>query len=81
MARYYRIKMHGMETRLAGVLCPGSETDAPLPASGLAEVSGIEFRDAIFDTFGGCSEGTVDLLMSCVKRVADRQGTSKARLW
>lgn len=80
--RDYRLKVHtAWKCAFPGVPCPGSETDAPLPASGLAEVTGFEFCGAIFDTFGGCSEGIADLLMSSAKRVADFQGSSHKRVF
>ena len=64
-----------------GVPCPGSSSEAPLPPGGLEEVTGIRFRAAVFDTFGGCSDGTTELLMSYAKRVADRQGTTPKRVY
>ena len=53
---------------------PGSHPDAPMPQGGLAEVTGFRFRPAIFDTFGGCSEGTAELIMDHAKLVAAREG-------
>ena len=64
-----------------GVPCPGSSPEAPLPPGGLEEVTGLQFRAAVFETFGGCSDGTTELLMSYAKRVADRQGTTPKRVY
>ena len=64
------------EIAFPGVLCPGSSPEEPLPPGGLEEVTGFRFRAAIFDTFGGCSDETTELLMSYAKRFADRQGTT-----
>lgn len=59
-----------MKGRLPNVPCPGSNSDAPLPAGGVEEVTGFQFIRAIFDTFGGCFGGTAGLFMSYTKRVA-----------
>ena len=55
---------------------PGSQPDAPMPIGGLQEVTGFKFRPAVFDTFGGCSAETEDLLMEYAKLVATRQRRS-----
>ena len=64
-----------------GAPCPGSSPEAPLPPGGLEELTGLRFRAAVFDTFGGCSDETTELLMSYAKRVADRQGTTPKRVY
>ena len=45
-----------------------------MPPGGMTEVSGFTFKPAIFDTFGGCSEGTEELIMDYAKQVAAREG-------
>ena len=47
-----------------------------MPAGGLEEVTGFDFRPAVFDTFGGCSSETDELLMDYAKLVATRQRRS-----
>ena len=55
---------------------PGSQPDAPMPTGGLQEVTGFKFRPAVFDTFGGFSAETEELLMDYAKLVATRQRRS-----
>ena len=55
---------------------PGSQPGTPMPAGGLEEVTGFDFRPAVFDTFGGCSSETDELLMDYAKLVATRQRRS-----
>ena len=47
---------------------PGSQPGTPMPAGGLEEVTGFDFRPAVFDTFGGCSSETDELLMDYAKQ-------------
>ena len=53
---------------------PGSHPSNPMPAGGLEEVTGLKFRPAVFDVFGGCSENTAQLFLEYAKLVACRQG-------
>ena len=78
---YRRKVRNAWKLAFPSVPCPGSEPAAPLPPGGLAEVTGFRFRAAVFDTFGGCSGETTELLMSYAKRVADRQGTTTKRVF
>ena len=45
-----------------------------MPPGVVTEVTGFTFKPAIFDTFGGCSEGTEGLIMELAKQVAAREG-------
>lgn len=47
-----------------GTLCPGSGPEASLLPGSLNDITGFRIRRAVFDTFGGFSEGTAKLLMS-----------------
>ena len=78
---YRRKVRNAWKLAFPSVPCPGSEPAAPLPPGGLEEVTGFRFRAAVFDTFGGCSDDTTELLMSYAKRVADRQGSSAKRVF
>ena len=55
---------------------PGSHPSYPMPSGGLEEVTGLKFRPAVFDSFGGCGEDTAQLFMGYAQRVARRQGKS-----
>lgn len=63
------------------VPCPGSGADSRLPPGGLDEMSGLYFESAVFDTFGGCSENTTELVKMYVQRVADLQGSTLNRVF
>ena len=45
-----------------------------MPDEGLEGITGLKFRPAVFDTFGGCSEDTAQLFKEYAKREACRQG-------
>ena len=60
---------------------PGSHPSSPMPAGGLEEITGIKFRPAVFDSFGGCSDDTGKLIMDYAKRVASRQGKTAKNIF
>lgn len=57
-----------------GFLCPSSGPYTPFQLDGFDEVTGIQFRSAVFETLSGCFESTYELLKFFAKRVAGRQG-------
>ena len=71
---YHRKVAHAWRTAHPTSPLPGSHPSHPMPAGGLEEVTGLKFRPAVFDVFGGCSEDTVQLFMDYARRVACRQG-------
>ena len=50
-------------------------------AGGMEEVTGLKFRPAVFDSFGGCAEDTALLLMGYAKRAANRQGKTAKQVF
>ena len=48
----------------------GIAPEPPDAPGGLETVTGLKFRPAVFDVYGGCSEDTAQLFMDYAERVA-----------
>ena len=71
---YHRKVTQAWTTAHPNTPLPGSQPSHPMPADGLEAITGLRFRPAVFDVFGGCSEDTAQLFMEYAKWVACRRG-------
>ena len=74
LGAYHRKVAQAWNTAHPNTPLLGSHPSHPIPVDGLEAVTGLKFRPAVFDVFGGCSEDTAQLFMDYAKRVACRQG-------